>query len=102
MNKTSPGIITRLGNETVEVFCSTLGHIGKMTGTITNAGYPVPNITIITEGNLFMVKANVSVDGTFVCTIKNGKEKVQSATVVEQFHCKYLIYSMSENKWNNQ
>ena len=90
MNKTSPEIITRLGNETVEVFCSAYGNTRNMVGTITNLGYPVPHVVETKEDNLLTVKAKVYEDGTFVCTIREGKEKVQSASVVEQFHCKLI------------
>eukprot|EP00111_Clytia_hemisphaerica_P021670 TCONS_00063718-protein len=86
INKTSPALITRLGRGTVEIFCSAYGNTRNMTGTIENAGYPVPNVVKTTKDNLFMVKVNVTDDGTFVCTIQSGKEKAQSATVVEQFH----------------
>ncbi|XP_066914531.1 neural cell adhesion molecule 1-like isoform X1 [Clytia hemisphaerica] len=103
MNKTSAEIITRLRNETVEIFCSAYGHTQNMTGTIVRMGVPVPSAVERKKDNLFLVKAQVNEDGTYVCTITNGNEKVQSASFVEKFHLKSVILNSTSiehlGKW---
>ena len=88
MYEASPSQIYIPSGENATISCSAYGNTQEMTGTISKSGERVSSKEERKEGNLFQVKANVTSEGTYVCTIENRKEKVESATIVTHFKCK--------------
>ena len=84
MHQTSPAVIEAIG-ETVNINCSAYGNTQEMTGSITRSGETISSITERKEGKLLSVKAEVTEEGTYVCSIENKKEKVESATLIKHF-----------------
>ena len=91
MHDSSPSYINAMTTDTTNITCSAYGNTQEMTGTITKSGRNIPFAIERREDNLFVVKAEVSEDGTYVCTIEYGKEKVESAPVVEFFTRKFIF-----------
>eukprot|EP00111_Clytia_hemisphaerica_P018024 TCONS_00053348-protein len=82
LQSSSPSFIQTTKNVT-SIECSAYGNTRIMTGTITRSGMPIPSVSESIKANLLNVKAVVSENGTYLCTVRSGSEKVNSATVVK-------------------
>ena len=94
MKQNSPyknSIIAYVG-QNVSINCSVAGYpYDGLAGFITNSETPAVSLPSTEEydGEVFTIKANVSTDGTYDCTIRwNFSPVVQKTTVVEFLPCK--------------
>ena len=70
------------------ITCSAYGNPEEMTGTILSPDNRLLTFKVMREENLFLMKATVSLSGTYACTIKSKANQVQSFSVVNIFSCK--------------
>ncbi|XP_066934901.1 uncharacterized protein [Clytia hemisphaerica] len=96
MYHSSPSYIASMTTDTTNVTCSAYGNTKEMTGTISKSGRNIPVVIEKREDNLFVVAAEITEDGTYVCTIEYGKEKVESASVVEFFTLQSKIFNSTQ------
>ena len=103
--ETSLPSITDLAGDVVNVSCFAYGSTQNMTGTITNVGLPVPNAVTSKKDNLLMVKAQVTDDGIFVCTIRNETNDeiiVENTSRVIFLPCKLHIFTFISLKYHSK
>ncbi|XP_066924227.1 protein sax-3-like [Clytia hemisphaerica] len=96
MHQTSASKIYIPSGENATISCSAYGNNHEMTGTITKSGEKISSKEEQKTGNLFEVKANVTSEGTYLCTIENRKEKAESATLVKHFKLSSSLLSSAQ------
>ena len=88
--------MTAYVGQNISVNCSVSGYLNynRLEGKIYKSGFPIPSTTGF-EGNLFVVKANVSTDGVYQCTTVSMKRgsfsaKIRQTTIeVDFLPCKF-------------